>query len=315
MLFCGTLTNSNCSYNSVISGAAAGRQYNVYVVDFFNTTSVWDLAGLEELKSSAWRNFQGTQVPVTCSTLEHPAYECLTNKQWQSLYDNKYVPDHGDLVLLVDTLAFNANWTIFSGADGNLTASLDGFNERSLGLQNRVVVNTSDYDPSYMPSFDFGPPRLIDASAVSGLGTAGVMYNPDDSGWSLSAINNSFGMHINSAYSQKLSDGSKVQVALPFIAIVILCNILKIIAMYMVTYRMPRHVLVTTGDAIASFLQRSDPATLGFCLSTESQIKSACKRTTKGAQASDDESIAWSEKVGKAPDLIVRKRLMAPLIL
>ena len=155
MLFCGTLTNSNCSYNSVISGAAAGRQYNVYVVDFFNTTSVWDLAGLEELKSSAWRNFQGTQVPVTCSTLEHPAYECLTNKQWQSLYDNKYVPDHGDLVLLVDTLAFNANWTIFSGADGNLTASLDGFNERSLGLQNRVVVNTSDYDPSYMPSFDF----------------------------------------------------------------------------------------------------------------------------------------------------------------
>lgn len=71
------------------------------------------------------------------------------------------------------------------------------------------------------------------------------------------------------AYSQPLRSGSAVQIAVPFMVVIIICNGLKAIAVYCTLKESSTPLLVTQGDAVASFLDQPDMATLGYCSTLE----------------------------------------------
>jgi hypothetical protein len=54
--------------------------------------------------------------------------------------------------------------------------------------------------------------------------------------------------------------------------IVIICNVVKTICMFLVVLKAEDYPLVTLGDAIASFLERPDPATKGMCLISKRNV-------------------------------------------
>lgn len=65
---------------------------------------------------------------------------------------------------------------------------------------------------------------------------------------------------------------SKVQFALPFFIVVIIANVMKTVAIVLTlwTYS-PRHI-ITVGDAVASFLETSEPRSKGKCLLDKSNF-------------------------------------------
>lgn len=58
----------------------------------------------------------------------------------------------------------------------------------------------------------------------------------------------------------------EINLSVAFLAVVIVCNALKVIGLAVAALRLRFDPLVTVGDAIASFLTRPDPTTVGQCL-------------------------------------------------
>lgn len=72
--------------------------------------------------------------------------------------------------------------------------------------------------------------------------------------------------HISSIRATKLEDGSKVQIILSYMVIVIICNILKLVVMWQLWRNSSNEFLTTVGDAVQSFLREPDRSTIGLCL-------------------------------------------------
>jgi hypothetical protein len=76
---------------------------------------------------------------------------------------------------------------------------------------------------------------------------------------------NPIALHIRSAYSKILTDESQLELSLSFMLVVIICNITKLIIMYLVLRNRKMDFLITLGDAISSFLQQPELLTHGYC--------------------------------------------------
>ena len=72
-----------------------------------------------------------------------------------------------------------------------------------------------------------------------------------------------------------VNDGSKVQIALPFMLIVIICNLGKATIMLNVLRRTRADHCVTIGDALESFLRRPDSQTVGYCIASGQELTQA----------------------------------------
>lgn len=255
------------SYNSAVFSVRTGQDYSIR---FLNKT---DAAGLERIFSST------TRLPL---------------KSWQSLYNSQDVPDAGDLWITVDGLSFTASidfsnhtWTLglpVLPADG--TQSVVPWDEiswppethqvmmpiilkwdnnqsgqGSLELKDqtlpgkRFVVPLENYTTS-MPIFDWPKPVSIIASDQSTWMKHFVMYNES---WMNGNVT-----RLGDGYSTPLTNGSSIQLAIPFMLIVVICNALKVIAMFFTLRWSTLPHLVTQGDAISSFLEHSDASTLSY---------------------------------------------------
>ncbi|KAK0109834.1 hypothetical protein ONS95_002505 [Cadophora gregata] len=64
---------------------------------------------------------------------------------------------------------------------------------------------------------------------------------------------------------------------------VIVCNVIKILCLILILWRHRTSTLVTTGDAIASFLDNADPSTKGYCLLSRDDVVSG--KWTQGEAA------------------------------
>lgn len=72
--------------------------------------------------------------------------------------------------------------------------------------------------------------------------------------------------HVAHAFSRKVSQQSRLQISLYFMAVVVAFNVFKLAIMSLVLVTDRSAYLVTFGDAVASFLKRPDPHTETQCM-------------------------------------------------
>jgi hypothetical protein len=85
--------------------------------------------------------------------------------------------------------------------------------------------------------------------------------------------------HVIYARAKVNAYANRVQVAIPFLTIVILSNTVKIVGIYFAIRMQSSHHLITAGDAIASFLEHPEPGTKCKCTLRRSQL---CSVTCHG---------------------------------
>jgi hypothetical protein len=80
------------------------------------------------------------------------------------------------------------------------------------------------------------------------------------------------GHAVEYCLSEVMEEDCKLQIAIPILVVVIFCNLMKLIVMCLVGWKFRLRPLVTTGDAIQSFLQEPDSTTSRMCLVDKEMI-------------------------------------------
>lgn len=245
------------SYNSAISEVVAGRKY---IVSFMTAD-----------------DFQAHDP-------QRRGYKVYnSSKPWRSIYSNRYLADHGDLILSIDKFAFPAefdpktkqvDWTDASlMSDWSSSPVVTGSPNSMLGWIS--VPASSGFVGEYKPFVDLSTTYAFNP-AIDNSSSTIKLLNLNDADWTLS--NRQYSLHINQAAALEIENASLVQVALSFMVIVIVCNLTKASIMFLVLLNIDDKHLVTTGDALESFLQDPDPNTVGLCIGSEGEIKSTLAR-------------------------------------
>ena len=82
-----------------------------------------------------------------------------------------------------------------------------------------------------------------------------------------------FGEVVRYCWSELSKENCKLNFDLDFALIVMSCNLIKIICMFLTLRKHKRSALITIGDAIQSFLDCPDPTTKGLCtISTDRMV-------------------------------------------
>lgn len=87
--------------------------------------------------------------------------------------------------------------------------------------------------------------------------------------------------------------------------VVILCNTAKVVCMFLTARDNRKEILLTVGDAIASFLNRPDPHTAGWCLMSKSNISNGPLAWTKRKQRNERRGIFSMSPSHSFPEVIV----------
>lgn len=81
------------------------------------------------------------------------------------------------------------------------------------------------------------------------------------------------GREIEYCLSEPIPERCACTANVPIIAVVLVCNFIKLVAMYIVATRLHDSPLITIGDAIESFLDSPEPSTEGICLLSRDQVR------------------------------------------
>ena len=159
------------------------------------------------------------------------AFQSLSNSQWSKTYNNKFVSDHGDLILAIDRIAFpTGGLRSIANLSFYLPISLEKGNQEIIG---RLTTGSSDWiQYQYPPT-----PQTVNIVSMS----------------------------VGQAFAKVISPQSRIQISLYFMITVIVFNLLKLVIMLWVLFTDKHEYIVTQGDALATFLQRPDMTTRGKC--------------------------------------------------
>ncbi|KAI4263476.1 MAG: hypothetical protein L6R42_001378 [Xanthoria sp. 1 TBL-2021] len=258
-------------YNSAVFGVTTGQDYNIHFINASDVSTV-------EFLASTKRN--------------------LTNGKWQSLYDTQYVSNAGDLHLIIDKFGLglkldsnlsSPSWSYLptSGLEGLTDTFIPGpiwpdsgtistnmvlspkDNTYSIKQPSSILTfNISAHNGSYMPDVTWPDPVFI-SSSISHTWKAGVSI--DDQGWlsTASLSNRTSGattLHTSYGLSTHIPQSSSIQVARMFLVVVMVCNVLKTIAIYFTLRESLSSQILTLGDAVSSYLEPPDLGTMGACI-------------------------------------------------
>ncbi|KUJ17807.1 uncharacterized protein LY89DRAFT_733629 [Mollisia scopiformis] len=73
--------------------------------------------------------------------------------------------------------------------------------------------------------------------------------------------------------SQKVPDECRLQIAVPIMLIVLICNAVKLSCMTITIWKFKEPTFVTLGDALSGMLENPDPHTVGMCTATKKQFQ------------------------------------------
>ena len=248
------------SYNSSVFEVFAGQDFNVSV-----TSNVSEASS----EISAWKK--------------------LNNEEWPRIYSTSWVPGYGDIALVVDKVSFEVlvhqNWTYsleapshhscgWSSAwihDGKFDLTLS-YTPKSRNLElapaqsSRLFMSVDDLRDNFTeaPALNWPQPYLIEA----GNATKSVWELCPDDGW----LHWESAFHVQHARAKVHHLANRVQVAIPFLAIVIASNIAKVIGIYFTIKLYTVDRVISVGDAVASFLEHPEPATKDKCTLKKSQL-------------------------------------------
>ena len=113
--------------------------------------------------------------------------------------------------------------------------------------------------------------------------TSDLLNQPDD--WKLGDLETHIHT-VQSCVSKPIEERCQVQFSIVIMAIVIVCNFLKALCMFLALWRQKSQPLVTLGDAVEAFLRKPDPSTEDMCLAGKDMFKT--KKWNKDA-------IKWKE--------------------
>ena len=82
-----------------------------------------------------------------------------------------------------------------------------------------------------------------------------------------------YGNTVLYCWSRKVEENCKVGFSLYFAITVMICNLIKVIAMFLTWKTHRQKALITLGDALESFLDKEDNTTRGLCTYSADQIK------------------------------------------
>lgn len=218
----------------------------------------------------------------------------MENKDWTRSYSRMYSPEYGDLLLVVDKISFRfsiyqnwsyalevptmsrnpCNWTAVSSSSSNIEipAYLNFTSEKFVwqpdtGGRYRVVLDVADINSTFTPAVPWPEFRFRNASEGTG-GSEDLRVCPE-TGW---LVETKSMFHVHHARAKPRGHSSRIQIALPFLAIVISSNIAKVTGIFLTTRVCSSGHIVTVGDAVATFLEKPEPITEGKCTSTKSSL-------------------------------------------
>lgn len=206
----------------------------------------------------------------------------LTMKDFLVIYNTKYIPDHGDVYITYDAVALQLVIPDTATESPWLNNSLTGVPFSDL-TSPWVPVTLGMVGMPHVPKFPLASSVYVNFNTTSfpfPLSYNNLPYL-EVSNWisidNYSDLDTSFNhgvppVHVWSIESVVLRDGSKVQVILSYMLVVILCNALKVVVMWHLWRRSHVEYFTTTGDAVQSFLQRPDRSTIGMCMETRHSL-------------------------------------------
>jgi hypothetical protein len=72
--------------------------------------------------------------------------------------------------------------------------------------------------------------------------------------------------HVGYAFREPLPSSNSVQISLAFMLVVVICNSLKVLAIYRTLKQcFPCQVILTSSDGVSSYVERPDVIALGLC--------------------------------------------------
>lgn len=254
-------------------GVTTGQDYNIYFIDASDVSAVNALA------------FNRTN---------------LTNYEWKSLYDTQYVPNAGDLYLIIDEFGLGVKLDPSSSSPSwsyllttEFQASIDSFipgpiraNDSEISVDvtlnaefmtystkqpsSILTFNVEAYNGSKMPEFTWPDHVSIGASTDHTWKTG---FSVDHQGWLSTAsprnrtqtLGNT-ALHVSYGLSTHVAQSSAIQIARVFIVIVIICNLLKTVAIFFTLRDGSSQQMLTLGDAVSSYLKSPEVSTLGACI-------------------------------------------------
>ena len=80
---------------------------------------------------------------------------------------------------------------------------------------------------------------------------------------------------VNHCLSEKVNETCQLHFSLPLCLAVILCNSIKVLAMFLTTHSNRKEIFLTVGDAMSSFLSNPDETTVGGCWLSKLSIEAS----------------------------------------
>lgn len=206
-------------------------------------------------------------LPDEFGKLDLVGFDYYNSSQWRQVYSKQYLENNGNdtSTSISDSLDSVMKWATVP-ASTNLSGI---FNISQLQLP-----NATQFDPS---------------NNISVLQTLGISLNKDN--WLEDYTK--YSIHLGPALSRQTNDGSNVQLAVPFMVVVLICNLTKMTVMFLMLFNDHEEHLVTNGDALASFLQKPDQTTVGYCVASERSIRESLSTSDGYIAAANQEPRTW----------------------
>ena len=248
LIFClvGPLTNPFISYNSVVFASISTSFYKVISVNqaFLDAKSV---SNFTDPDSYLW---DGT-AEYLHGYASSGALERLENSECIQAYAKNYVTDRGDLLLVAKPDPANISLvpTIYN---------VDHIHPTILTFSYYCRVDVYQWLCSEANCQNPCQPQV-----------PALLQNANN--WR--PFNDRGHVNIDHCLSQKTPEHCKLQFSVDLAILVLVMNFLKLVLMVYTATGLIDAPLVTTGDAVASFLEKEDPTTRNMCLVSASEIK------------------------------------------
>ncbi|EYE96977.1 uncharacterized protein EURHEDRAFT_475524, partial [Aspergillus ruber CBS 135680] len=194
---------------------------------------------------------------------EVPNFERLDTQKCIDTYASDYIVDRGTLILVTNDMTADNNslrWVSM----GNSPQRYSSYSFLWM-CQNAAIENTA-------------ATCALDSVRADSLSALSVDY----------------------CLSQKVEEECHLLFSLPICIVIILCNAIKIVCMFMTARDTRKEVFLTVGDAVSSFLSRPDTTTEGNCLLPKELVsmgRDSWTRSSKPAKLQPDKK-RWKDAVG-----------------
>jgi hypothetical protein len=111
-----------------------------------------------------------------------------------------------------------------------------------------------------------------------------------------------YGYNVQYCLSERVPEKCSYNGNIPIVAIVLVANLIKLVGMLYVAFRLRDAPLITVGDAVESFLNEPDRTTRGMCLLTKEDVVKSIRKRHRWDQPRGGGTAAATALAGKEPD-------------